>query len=171
MDATIAEKLFISRACEKDLPEIQAIYSHYVENSSVTLEETIPSIEEIYARWKNSTEKSLPYIIAKYDGKIVGYAYAFPYRHRSAYRFTVEESVYIAKDYHGKGLGKLLLGEIITSCKTLGYKQMVAVIAGADNAPSIVLHTKLGFVQAGVLKNVGFKFEKWIDTIIMQKEL
>ena len=161
----------IADAQEADFSAIQQIYAPYVMDTTVSLEEVPPDVEEMKARWQKSCEAGLPYIVAKIDGIIAGYAYAFPYRPRTAYRFTVEESVYIAKGFKNTGIGYKLLSELITQCQEKGYKQMIAVIAGTDNIASIKLHEKLGFRQAGVFQKVGFKFGKWVDTILMQKEL
>lgn len=158
-------------AAENDFPAIRDIYAHYVEHTTASLEENPPTLEEMLARWKNSTDKSLPYLVAKIDGRITGYAYAMQYRPRTAYRYTLEESVYVAKDYQGMGVGRKLLSELIKRCSEKGYKQMLAVIAGADNLASISLHHKLGFKPSGVLEKFGFKFDRWIDTVLMQKAL
>ena len=167
----IKDNLMITNAVASDFMEIQKIYSYYVNNTTISLEEESPSPEEMMIRWKNSVDKSLPYLVAKIDDKVAGYAYAFPYRARSAYRFTLEESVYVSKDYQGLGIGHLLLSELIEECKKKGYRQMLAVIAGNDNLASIKFHQKLGFKQSGILEKFGFKFDKWIDTLLMQKEL
>lgn len=161
----------ISPADEKDFPEIQQIYASYVLNTTTSLEEEPPTVEEMVNRWKKSQSSNLPYITAKIDGRIVGYAYAVPYRPRTAYRFTVEESVYVAEEFKGMKIGQQLLDRLVVSCREQGAKQMIAVIAGSDNITSIEFHKSFGFYQAGILHNVGFKFGKWIDTIIMQKEL
>jgi len=163
--------VIVSDAQESDFAEIRRIYAPYVEKTTVSLEDVAPDIEELKARWNKSREKSLPYIVAKIDGNVVGYAYAFPYRLRTGYRFTVEESVYVAEGYKGTGVGHALLDALITICRAKGYKQLVAVIAGTDNNTSIKFHEKLGFRQAGVLQNVGFKFDMWVDTVLMQRDL
>ncbi len=163
--------LIITNAREVDFEEIQKIYSHYVETATISLEEISPNVDEMISRWRGSVDKSLPYLVAKVDGVVAGYAYAFPYRSRTAYRFTVEESVYVSKNYHGLGIGKKLLCELISQCKNKGYHQMLAVIAGTDNEASIKFHQNLGFKKSGVLEKFGFKFNKWIDTVLMQREL
>ena len=142
-----------------------------MKETTYSLEETPPTAEEMLQRWRQYTEKNLPYLVAKIEDKIVGYAYACPYRSRSAYRFTVEESVYVAPTYHGRGIGRQLLYTLIATCKAQGYQQMIAVIAGNDNTASMHFHQKLGFKQVGILEKVGFKFNRWIDTPLMQKEL
>ena len=161
----------IESAAEADFSAIQQIYAHYIRTSTISLEETPPSVEEMKARWANSVARGLAYLVAKIDGEVVGYAYAFPYRARSGYRFTVEESVYVSKDHQGFGVGYKLLLALMEDCKQKGYRQMLAVIAGSDNSASIKFHENLGFTHSGVLKNFGFKFNKWIDTLLMQKEL
>ncbi len=161
----------INAATEADFAAIQQIYAHYIRTSTISLEETPPAVEEMKARWANSVARGLPYLVAKIKNEVVGYAYAFPYRARSGYRFTVEESVYISKDHHGLGIGYKLLLALMEECRVKGYKQMLAVISGADNTSSIKFHENLGFTHSGILKNFGFKFDKWIDTLLMQKEL
>ena len=161
----------ISAAEEKDFPEIQRIYSGYVLNTTVSLEEEPPSVEEMVNRWHKSQSDGLPYITAKMGGKLVGYAYATLYRPRTAYRFTVEESVYVSDNFCGAGIGQELMHALIERCSNKGYKQMIAIIAGTDNAASIRFHETLDFKQAGILRNVGFKFGHWVDTFLMQKEL
>lgn len=165
------QELVIKLANESDLTGVLEIYSHYVLNSTFSLEETPPDLEEVKKRYLNSIERGMPYLIAKINGKVAGFCYAFPYRVRSAYKYTVEESVYVHKDFRGQKIGDRLLRELIEQCKRKGFRQMVGVIAGIDNEESIKLHKKLGFLEVGLLKKVGFKFEKWIDTIIMQREL
>ena len=161
----------INSAVEEDFAQIQQIYAHYIRTSTISLEETPPQVEEMIARRNNSIAKGLPYLVAKIDGEVVGYAYAFQYRPRSAYRFTVEESVYVSKDHQGFGIGYKLLLSLMEECKQKGYRQMLAVIAGSDNITSIKFHENLGFTQSGVLRKFGFKFNQWIDTVLMQKEL
>jgi L-amino acid N-acyltransferase YncA len=161
----------VTNAVELDFVSICEIYAYYVENTTISLEETVPSLVEMKHRWQLLIEKSLPYLVAKKDGVVVGYAYAAPYRSRSAYRFTLEESVYITKDCHGLGIGYALLSALLVQCKDKAYQQMIAVIAGANNDASIQFHHKLGFRECGRLRNVGYKFGQWIDTILMQKSL
>jgi L-amino acid N-acyltransferase YncA len=117
-------------------------------------------------------ERELPFLVAESsDGLVVGYAYAGPYRLRPAYRFTVENSIYVDKDWLGRGVGKLLLLELIQSCEQRGMREMVAVIGDSANRASIELHSKAGFLPVGVLRDVGFKFGKWLDTVLMQLSL
>ena len=161
----------IADATEDDFEDIQQIYAYYVLNTTISLEETPPSVEEMKARWKNSLEKSLPYLVARIDEKLVGYAYAFPYRPRTAYRFTVEESVYLANGFQGKGVARRLLNKLISECRQRGYQRMLAVVAGEDNLASIKFHEKMGFRKCGVLEKFGFKFNNWVDTILLQADL
>ncbi|EGC37188.1 hypothetical protein DICPUDRAFT_150275 [Dictyostelium purpureum] len=164
-------------ANEGDIKSIQEIYSFYVEFEICTFEEEIPSEDEILKRYKSITGNGYPYIVAttksadESSETVVGYAYASAFRPRIAYRYTVEDSIYISKDYKGLGVGKLLLSELIKLCKEKGYKQMVAVIGGFENVGSIVLHEKLGFGNKSHLKDVGFKFDKFIDTVTLQLAL
>ena len=164
-------RIIIEDAKDSDFPYIHAIYESYVLYSTVTMEEIPPNLEDMKKRWRESVAKKLPFIVAKIDGAVAGYAYAFPYRSRSGYRFSVEESIYLAEAYQGLGIGKKLLSTLINTCRNNGFQQMIAVIAGTDNHGSIKLHESLGFFQAGVLQHVGFKLGKHVDTIIMQKEL
>ena len=165
--------IIIRQAKEDDMKAITAIYSHYVKNSPATFEEDAPSVMEITQRWRKATENDLPFLVACYDDKVRGYAYAFPYRNRSGYRQTVEESVYIEEGYHHKGLGKSLLKGLVFRIKELNYKQIIAVITlrhghDEDTVASYGLHKACGFEKAGHLKKVGLKFNESMDTIIMQ---
>jgi L-amino acid N-acyltransferase YncA len=153
-----------------DISAITGIYSHYVRNSVATFEEVPPSIDEMADRFRDIQTRALSYLVAVLDGNIIGYAYASPYRPRSAYRFTVEDSVYIHADYIGKGYGKALLQKLITECAALGLKQMLAVISGTT-PDSFKLHEKLGFAPAGILPKVGYKFNTWLDVSIMSLSL
>lgn len=153
------------------MASIQAIYAWHVENGLASFEEVPPDAAEIARRWRDVRGLGLPYLAAELDGAVVGYAYAARYRTRSAYRFTVEDSVYIAPGAYGKGIGRALLGELISRCERLGYAQMIAVIGDSANEASIGLHGALGFARAGLLKAVGFKHGRWVDSVIMQRPL
>ncbi len=156
---------------DADVPSIAAIYAYYVLNSDATFETEPPSPEEIGTRRAGILAHPLPHLVAEVDGAIVGFAYASPYRARAAYRYTVEDSVYIHPDRLRRGYGKRLLATLIENCESLGLRQMIAVIGGAENTASVRLHESLGFSKAGVLHSVGFKFERWVDTVLMQRGL
>lgn len=150
---------------------VRAIYAHQVENGLGSFEETAPGAAELTRRRADVRHLGLPYLVAELDGRIAGFAYAAPYRARSAYRHTVEDSIYVAPDAVRRGVGKALLHALIAHCEALGYRQMVAVIGGTDNTASITLHASLGFREAGVLRAVGFKFGRWVDSVLMQRAL
>jgi L-amino acid N-acyltransferase YncA len=156
---------------DSDVAEIAAIYGHYVRTAAATFETEPPDEEEIARRRRDVLSRQLPHVVAELDGVVAGFAYASPYRARPAYRFTVEDSVYIHPDHSRKGLGRLLLSEVIADCTRSGSRQMIAVIGGSDNAGSIGLHLRLGFRHVGVLREVGFKFGVWLDTVLMQRDL
>jgi phosphinothricin acetyltransferase len=154
-----------------DLPAIQAIYAHHVRHGLGTFEETPPDLAEIAARRDAVLSKDLPWLVAEAAGKILGYAYAGPFRPRSAYRFALEDSIYVAPDAAGKGVGKTLLAELLRRCEAWGARQMVAVIGDSGNAGSIGVHRALGFAHMGKIAGVGFKHGRWVDVVIMQKRL
>ncbi len=116
-------------------------------------------------------DRGLPYLVAERSGHVLGYCYAAPYRPRSAYRFTLEDSIYLDEAERGRGIGRTLLATLLDRCTALGYRQMVAVIGGSDTWPSIRLHAALGFTRTGVLPAVGFKFGSWVDIVLMQRAL
>jgi L-amino acid N-acyltransferase YncA len=156
---------------ESDIEAISRIYAHYVRHSTATFETEPPDVTELRRRRADIRQRNLPYLVAERNGSVVGYAYATPYRPRNAYRFTVEDSIYIHPEHVGKGLGKTLLSALISVCAQSGARQMIAVIGGSDNTASIRLHKSFGFRHAGTLQSVGFKFEQWLDTVLMQKAL
>jgi L-amino acid N-acyltransferase YncA len=153
-----------------DMQRVCAIYSHYVLNSAFSFEEQAPSSAEMQLRFEKVVDGGMPYLVAEIDGLVVGYAYASPYRARIGYRFSIENSVYIDKNYVGKGIGTALLSELIARCARGQWRQMIAVISG-DNDASIRLHQKFGFGMVGVLEDVGYKFDKWWGTTLMQRAL
>ena len=154
-----------------DLVHIQAIYAHHVLHGLATFEETPPDVTELGRRRDEVLARGMPYLVAELDGEPAGYAYAGPFRPRSAYRFTVEDSIYLAPDRVGQGIGRGLLTALIDRCTASGCRQMVAVIGDSGNAASIGLHRSHGFVMSGVLKATGFKFGRWVDTVLMQRAL
>jgi L-amino acid N-acyltransferase YncA len=150
---------------------VQAIYSHYVLHDLCSFEEQVPGVEQMQARRDDVTARGLPYLVATMNGEVVGYAYATAYRARSAYRHTVEDSIYVARGMHGHGIGRALLQRVIERCTEGGFTQMVACIGNSANAGSLGLHEKLGFERVGVLRDVGFKLGQWVDTVLMQRAL
>ena len=154
-----------------DVPEITEIYTYHVLHGTATFEIDPPSVEEMGVRRAAIVDCRLPYMVAVLDGIIAAYAYAAPYRPRPAYRFTVEDSIYVRPGYAGRGVGKQLLTQIIREAEAAGMAQMIAVIGDSANIASIKLHRSLGFQDTGVLRNVGFKFNRWLDTVLMQRAL
>jgi L-amino acid N-acyltransferase YncA len=163
--------LNIRAATLADIPAITAIYAHAVKHGTASFELEPPTEAEMTRRMQAVLDGKFPYIVAEIDGKIAGYAYASLYRTRPAYRFTVEDSVYIAPDMHRRGIGKVLLQRLIDECTARGYRQMIAVIGDSDQAASIGVHKACGFEPAGNLKSIGWKFGRWLDTPLMQRSL
>jgi L-amino acid N-acyltransferase YncA len=161
----------IRDAVEADIPRITEIYAHYVDTSVATFEEIAPDTFEIAARFIRVTEQGLPWLVLEDAAGVQGYAYAAPFRDRSAYRFTVEDSIYIAPDRQRRGYGGLLLSALIARCESIGKRQMIAVVGGSDSTGSISLHSRLGFRVAGVLPSAGFKFDAWADSVMMTRTL
>jgi L-amino acid N-acyltransferase YncA len=156
---------------DDEVPAITAIYRHHVLHGVASFEEIPPEADEIARRRREVLGHGLPYLVAERSGRILGYCYATPYRSRSAYRFTLEDSIYIDQAEVGRGLGRALLTSLLDRCTELGYRQMVAVIGGSDTWPSLRLHAALGFARIGVLPAVGFKFGSWVDIVLMQRAL
>ncbi|WP_282606604.1 GNAT family N-acetyltransferase [Pelagibius sp. Alg239-R121] len=171
MSKSSSAQPLIRDATREDLPQIQAIYAHHVEHGLASFEETAPGLEEITARFEATLAGELPYLAAEFQGRIAGYAYAGAYRPRPAYRFSLENSVYVAPDAVEHGVGSALLSALIQRCAALGFRQLVAVIGDSANHASIGLHEKHGFTRAGQLKSIGFKFGRWVDSVIMQREI
>jgi phosphinothricin acetyltransferase len=163
--------MIIREATAADAEALAAIYGHHVLHGFGTFEETPPSAAEMEARRAAVAARGLPYLVAEDGGRVLGFAYAGPFRPRAAYRYTVEDSVYIAPDAVGRGVGKAVLAEVIRVCEALGVRQVVAVIGDSGNAASIGLHRALGFTDAGVGKSFGFKHGRWVDIVWMQKPL
>jgi L-amino acid N-acyltransferase YncA len=166
-----AESLIIRPSRDEDLRAITAIYGYHVLHGVASFEEIPPELAEMAQRRRQIVEHGLPYLVAERRGLVLGYCYASVYRTRSAYRFTLEDSIYIDAAEVGRGVGRALLSAVIERSAKLGYRQMVAVIGGSDQWPSIRLHERLGFTQMGLLPAVGFKFGGWIDTLLMQRGL
>ena len=161
----------IREAKSADLDRVQAIYAHHVKHGLASFEEIPPGLDEKHRRHAFVVDQGLPFLVAQRAREVEGYAYAAPYRHRPAYRFTLENSVYVAPEAQGCGMGRLLLEELIRRCTALGYRQMIAIVGDSENGPSISLHEKLGFRSVGVLQSTGFKFGRWVDTVLLQRPL
>jgi phosphinothricin acetyltransferase len=164
-------QVVIRAAAATDLPAITAIYKDAVLHGTATFELEPPDAGEMRRRFDALHAGNFPYLVAEEDGRVTGYAYAGPYRPRPAYRFTVENSVYLAPENHRRGIGTRLLQELIAQCEARGYRQMIAVIGDSANAASIGVHARAGFDMIGTHPDVGFKFGRWLDTVMMQRAL
>ncbi len=154
-----------------DLAEITAIYAHHVLHGASSWELEPPDQAEMTRRADALKAGGYPYLVAEIAGKVVGYAYAGPYRPRPAYRFTVEHSVYVDENARRGGIGGALLSALIETCTTNGYRQMIAIIGDSQNQQSIDFHEKMGFSRVGIVRDIGFKFERWMDQVILQRAL
>lgn len=163
--------MILRDALLEDLPAIAAIYAHHVRTGTGSFEEEPPDVGIMIERWRTVTNRNLPWLVAEIEGMVTGYAYARPYHERSAYRFTLEDAVYIAPDAARSGLGRALLSGVLDRCASDGYRQMIAIIGDSENAGSIGLHESLGFRHVGTLRNVGVKFGRSLDSVLMQREL
>ena len=163
--------LLIRPSTLDDLPAITAIYAHAVLHGTGTFEIEAPDEAEMARRRDDVLSKGLPWLVAQADDQVLGYAYANHFRPRRAYRFCLENSIYLAAQTRGQGLGRLLLTELVGRCEAAGARQMLAVIGDADNAGSIGVHAALGFEHCGVLKAAGWKFDRWLDVVLMQRSL
>jgi L-amino acid N-acyltransferase YncA len=167
----MSEQATIRPSRDEDIDAIAAIYGYHVLHGVASFEEVPPAADEIARRRAAILAHGLPYLVAERGLRLVGYCYAGPFRPRAGYRYTLEDSVYIAADEVGRGIGRLLLDSVVARCAELGYRQMIAVIGGSETVASIRLHERLGFAHAGVLPAVGFKFGRWIDIVLMQRAL
>ena len=154
-----------------DLPAITDIYAHHVRHGLASFEETPPDVAEMTRRRTAVLAAGYCYLVAELDGRVVGYAHAAPYRTRPAYRNSVETTVYVAPDGMRRGVGRALLEAVIAACAALGFRQMVAVVGDTDNDASIGRHEALGFERVGQLRSIGFKFDRWVDSVILQRAL
>ena len=157
-------------ATSEDVPAMTAIYRHHVLTGLATFEIEPPDADEMARRFAAIRELGLPYLAAEINGRVVGYAYAAIYRARPAYRNTVEDSVYVHDEHAGQGVGSALMPALITGCAAAGRRQIIAVIGDSANFGSIKLHEKFGFKHVGMLPAVGFKFGRWVDSVLMQRE-
>lgn len=169
-DAQTPKTALLRAAREDDAAAIAAIYATHVLNGVATFEETPPDADEIGSRLRKIAAGGFPYLVVELDGGVAGFAYASAWNDRSAYRFTVQDSIYIDDALRRRGLGKLLLGALIELCRTRGASQMMAGIGGAS-PPSIALHTALGFREIGRASGIGYKFGRWLDVVYMQRSL
>jgi L-amino acid N-acyltransferase YncA len=165
------DTILVRAASEADMAAVRDIYTHYVLHSLATFEETPPTIEEMLARRRASVDLGLPYLVAEAEAKILGFAYATAYRPRPAYRFAIEDSIYVADGLGGHGIGSALLNELIIRCERGPWRQMVAIVGDSANSASIALHRRFGFQLAGTLRSIGFKDGRWVDTPILQRTL
>jgi len=163
--------LEIRASREADLAAITSIYRHHVLHGVASFEDIPPEAEELAQRRRKILTAELPYFVAERSRRVLGYSYASRYRTRSAYRFTLEDSIYVDAAEVGRGIGRALLSALIQRYSELGYRQMVAVIGGSDQLPSIRLHEALSFTRTGLLPAVGFKFGNWVDIVLMQRAL
>jgi L-amino acid N-acyltransferase YncA len=163
--------MIVRAATEADAAALAAIYGDAVLHGFGTFEEVPPGPAEMDARRRAVADRGLPYLVAEADGQVLGFAYAGPFRPRAAYRYTLEDSVYVAPDAQGRGVGRAVLSAVIAACEALGVRQLMAVIGDSENAGSIGLHRALGFEPTGVGHSVGFKHGRWVDIVHMQKAL
>jgi phosphinothricin acetyltransferase len=162
----------IRDAVAADLPYVREIYNHYVANSTVTFDEDAMTLREWRSKFAYLTKLGMPFIVAASpNGQILGYALVSPWKQKKAYRFTVENSIYLGAASTGKGLGPVLMGELIARSKAAGLKEMIAVIADKGAEASIKMHEDFGFTEIGRMGRVGFKFDRWLGTILLQKSL
>jgi phosphinothricin acetyltransferase len=172
MNAAAGGDSIVLRAAEPgDAARIAAIYAHHVLTGLASFEVEPPDEAEIGRRLADVRARGLPYLVAKAGGRVVGYAYASPYRARPAYRYTLEDSVYVDRDCGGRGVGRRLLERLVAECAACGCRQLVAVIGDSANRPSIALHEACGFARVGLLPAVGYKFGRWVDSVLMQRGL
>jgi phosphinothricin acetyltransferase len=170
--AGASASIVVRAAGAADLAAITAIYARHVESGTASFELEAPGIDEVKRRFTAAQDGGYPYLVAcDVADKVVGYAYAGPYRARPAYRHTVENSVYVETGGSGRGIGSALLAVLISACAERGFRQRNAIIGGADNVASIALHRAHGFVEAGRLADIGRKHERWLDTVLMQRAL
>jgi L-amino acid N-acyltransferase YncA len=163
--------MLVRDARDEDIGAIQAIYAHHVLHGTASFEEEAPSVEEIARRRADVLARGMPYLVAEIDGRVVGYSYASPYRARPAYPFSIENSVYVEHGRARGGVGRALLAALIERCEQGPWRQMIAVIGDSANAASIGLHESLGFRNVGTFTDVGFKFGRWLDSVLMQRAL
>jgi L-amino acid N-acyltransferase YncA len=166
-----SDDVLIRLSREADVGDITAIYRHHVLHGTASFEEVPPEPDEIARRRHHVIACGLPHLVAARSGRVLGYSYAGRYHTRSGYRFTLEDTIYVDAAEVGRGIGRALLAGLLDRCTEQGYRQMVAVIGGSDNWPSIRLHQALGFARIGTLHAIGFKLGGWVDVVLMQRAL
>ena len=167
----MGEHFTVRAAVPADLEPVAAICAHYVLTTVTTFEEVSPTAADWRQRLDDLARRNLPFLVAEENGTVCGYAYASPWRPKPAYRYTVEDTVYVSPAHTGRGVGRALLGALLTGCEQAGARQVIAVIADTGGDASVELHRRLGFTTAGRLRRVGRKHGRWIDTVLMQREL
>jgi len=163
--------VLVRDATDADLGAVHSIYAHHVLSGLASFEEVPPRLEEMRRRFIELTDRGLPYLVARIESAIAGFGYCAPYRARPAYRYALEDSVYTHPDFLRRGVGRALLAALVERAGALGYRQLVAVIGDSAHLPSIRVHADAGFLRVGTLRSVGFKFGRWVDTVIMQRPL
>jgi len=163
--------MLVRDARDDDMGAVQAIYAHHVLHGTASFEEDPPPLAEMQRRRGDVLARGLPYLVAEIDGRVAGYSYATPYRARSGYRFSIENSVYVDHARQRLGVGRALLTELIARCERGDWRQMIAIIGDSAQAASIGLHASVGFRHVGTLQSVGIKFGRWLDTVLMQRAL
>lgn len=162
----------IRPALESDMPDVREIYNHYVANSTVTFDEKPLTLKDLRVKFARASQLRLPFIVAvSPNGHVLGYAFVFPWKTKAAYRFTAEVSIYLGPAATGKGLGKALMADLITRSKAAGLRELVAVIADKGADASLAIHRSVGFKEIGHMGRVGFKFDRWLGTVMLQKSL
>jgi L-amino acid N-acyltransferase YncA len=163
--------LMLRPATPDDLPAITAIYAHHVLHGTGTFETEPPTLADMTQRWSDVRAKGLPYLVAEETGQVLGFTYCNWFKPRPAYRFSAEDSLYVAPHAQRRGLGRTLLQALSTQAEQAGIRKLIAVIGDSGNAGSIGVHQALGFTPVGVLKSCGWKFERWLDVVLMEKTL
>jgi len=163
--------LSIEDSREQDLTDIARIYAHHVRHGTGTFEIEPPSLQEMTERRRDVLTKGLPYLVARKDGQVLGFAYCNWFKPRPAYRFSAEDSIYMAPQAQGQGLGRALLSELALRAQAAGLRKLIAVIGDSGNAGSVGVHRAVGFTEVGVLRSCGWKFDRWLDIVLMEKTL
>lgn len=161
----------IRATTEADIPEIQSIYAHHVLHGAGTFDETPPSVEDMLEKFRHVVGDGGKWLVSTDQSGVLGFAYYMQFRDRSAYRYCVEDSIYVREDVRGQGVGKALVAQLIEDATAAGMRQMIAVIGDSDNVGSIGMHASLGFHLVGTLRAVGVKFGRWVDVVSMQRPL